>query len=299
MPASRAVDALITLALTVLSLTAFAANSILCRLALGRQAIDPASFTLMRLASGAFMLWLIIVIRNRVIRNRRVAVTHGNWFSAVLLFVYAATFSFAYLTLSAGTGALILFAGVQMTMMVAGFRAGERLHPHGWAGTALAVGGLCYLVSPGVSAPSPVGAALMATAGIAWGLYSLQGRQALDATSTTMGNFVRATPFALAGSFIAIAHLHLSPAGAVLALVSGSVTSGIGYVIWYAVLPALGATRGATVQLAVPVLAAAGGVLFLSEALTFRLSIAAMSILGGIGMVFRRPAQTRFRRGRS
>jgi drug/metabolite transporter (DMT)-like permease len=286
MRGSRAVDALNTLALTVLSLTAFAANSILCRLALGRQAIDPASFTLMRLASGAFTLWLVIVIR-----NGRAAATHGTWFSAVLLFVYAATFSFAYLTLSAGTGALILFAGVQMTMMAAGFRAGERLHPRGWAGTALAVGGLCYLVSPGVSAPSPVGAALMAAAGIAWGLYSLQGRQVLDATSTTMGNFVMATPFALLGSLIDIAHLHVSPVGAALALVSGSVTSGIGYVIWYAVLPALGATRGATVQLAVPVLAAAGGVLFLSEALTFRLSIAAMSILGGIGMVFRRPAQ--------
>jgi drug/metabolite transporter (DMT)-like permease len=285
MRGSHAVDALKTLALTALALTAFAANSILCRLALGRHAIDPASFTLIRLASGAFTLWLVNVIKNGVIRNRRAAVTHGNWFSAGLLFVYAVAFSFAYLTLSAGTGALILFAGVQMTMMAAGLRAGERLHPLGWAGTALAVGGLCYLVSPGVSAPSPAGAVLMATAGIAWGLYSLQGRRASNATSITMGNFVRATPFALLGTLVAIAHLHLSPAGAALALLSGSVTSGIGYVVWYAALPALGATRGATVQLAVPLLAAAGGVLFLSEMLTIRLSVAAMAILGGIGMV--------------
>ena len=280
-----------TLALTALALTAFAGNSILCRLALGRHAIDPASFTLIRLASGAFTLWLVIVIRNRVIRNRmiqnrRAVVTHGNWFSAGLLFVYAVTFSFAYVTLSAATGALILFAGVQMTMMAVGLRAGERLHPHGWAGTALAIGGLCYLVSPGVSAPSPVGTALMATAGIAWGLYSLEGRRASNATLTTMGNFIRTMPFALGGSLVAIAHLHLSPAGALMALLSGSVTSGIGYVVWYAALPALGATRGATVQLAVPLLAAAGGVLFLSEALTIRLSVAAVAILGGIGMVF-------------
>jgi drug/metabolite transporter (DMT)-like permease len=306
MRGGRAVDALKTLALTALALTAFAGNSILCRLALGRHAIDPASFTLVRLASGAITLWLVIVIRTGVIRtgvirtgvirtgvirNRRAAVTHGTWFSAGLLFVYAATFSFAYLTLSAGTGALILFAGVQMTMMAAGLRAGERLHPLGWAGTALAVGGLCYLVSPGVSAPSPAGAALMATAGIAWGLYSLQGRRASEAMSTTMGNFVRATPFALGGSLIAFAQFHLSPAGAAMALLSGSVTSGIGYVFWYSALPALGATRGATVQLAVPLLATAGGVLFLSEALSMRLSVAAVVILGGIGMVFWRPAQ--------
>jgi drug/metabolite transporter (DMT)-like permease len=293
MRGNHAADTLNTLALTALALTAFAANSILCRLALGRQVIDPASFTLIRLASGAFTLWLIVIIR-----NRRAAVTHGSWFSAGLLFVYAVTFSFAYLTLSAGTGALILFAGVQMTMMAAGLRAGERLHPHGWAGTTLAVGGLCYLLSPGVSAPSPDGAALMATAGISWGLYSLQGRRTSDATSTTMGNFVRATPLALLGSLVAFTHLHLSPAGLALALLSGSITSGIGYVVWYAALPALGATRGATVQLAVPMLAAAGGVLFLSEALTFRLSVAAMFILGGIGMVFRRPAQPTARGGR-
>jgi drug/metabolite transporter (DMT)-like permease len=237
-------------------------------------------------------------VADRRNQGPRAAVTHGNWFSAGLLFMYAVTFSFAYLTLSAGNGALILFAGVQMTMMAAGLRAGERLHLHGWAGTALAVGGLCYLVSLGVSAPSPDGAVLMATASISWGLYSLQGRRASDAMTTTMGNFFRATPLALLGSLVAIAHLHLSPVGVVLALLSGSVTSGIGYVVWYAALPALGATRGATVQLAVPVLAAAGGVLLLSEALTFRLSVAAMLILGGIGMVFRRPAQSKAGRGR-
>lgn len=282
-----------TLALTVLALTAFASNSILCRLALGRHAIDPATFTSIRLVSGAFTLWLIFVIR-----NQRAAVTHGNWLSAGLLFVYAIAFAFAYVTLSAGTGALILFAGVQMTMMAAGLRAGERLHSRGWAGIALAVGGLCYLVSPGLSAPSPAGAVLMTTAGIAWGLYSLQGRRTSNPTSTTMGNFVRASPFALLGSLVAISHLHLSPAGVVLALLSGSITSGIGYVVWYTVLPSLGATRGATVQLAVPLLAAVGGVVFLSEAFTFRLSAATMAILGGIGMVLWRPPQPKPGRGR-
>jgi len=269
-----------TVALTALALTAFAANSILCRLALGQHNIDPASFTLIRLASGAVVLWLIVSIR-----HGRAAVTHGTWYAAGLLFVYAVAFSFAYLTLSAGTGALILFAGVQMTMMSAGLQAGEHMQTRGWLGTVLAIGGLCYLLWPGVSAPSPVGAALMATAGIAWGLYSLQGRRSTDATATTMGNFVRATPFAMLSSLLTIAHLHVEAAGVALALLSGMVTSGIGYVIWYAVLPALGATRGATVQLVVPVLTALGGVVLLSEALTVRLVLASTMIVVGIGMV--------------
>jgi drug/metabolite transporter (DMT)-like permease len=269
-----------TAGLTLAALTAFAANSILCRLALGHQQLDPASFTLIRLASGALALWLIVLIG-----GRRATLVHGTWSSAGMLFVYAAAFSFAYLSLSAGTGALILFAAVQITMMAAGLRAGERLQARGWFGIALAVGGLGYLVSPGVSAPSPLGAALMATAGVAWGFYSLEGRRSTQATAATMGNFILATPFALLLSLITFAQLRLSPTGMLLALLSGAVTSGMGYVVWYAVLPTLGATRGATVQLAVPVLTALGGVMMLSEELTVRLVTSTVAIVMGIGLV--------------
>jgi drug/metabolite transporter (DMT)-like permease len=257
-----------TAGLTLAALTAFAANSILCRLAL------------IRLASGARALWLIVLIG-----GRRATLVHGTWSSAGMLFVYAAAFSFAYLSLSAGTGALILFAAVQITMMAAGLRAGERLQARGWFGIALAVGGLGYLVSPGVSAPSPLGAALMATAGVAWGFYSLEGRRSAQATAATMGNFILATPFALLLSLITFAQLRLSPTGMLLALLSGAVTSGMGYVVWYAVLPTLGATRGATVQLAVPVLTALGGVMMLSEELTVRLVTSTVAIVMGIGLV--------------
>lgn len=265
---------------TALAMTAFAANSVLCRMALGHDTIDAASFTLIRLASGALTLWLIVLVRNKT-----PAMTHGDWFSAGMLFLYAVMFSFAYITLSTGTGALILFGTVQLTMVFAGICAGERPHARAWFGIALAMGGFIYLVSPGLSAPSPVGATLMAVAGIAWGLYSLQGRRSTNATATTMGNFVRAVPFALLISLLTIMNLDLSMAGAVLAVLSGAIASGIGYVIWYAALPGLAATHGATVQLSVPVLAALGGVMFLSESLTLRLLMASIAILLGIGMV--------------
>jgi drug/metabolite transporter (DMT)-like permease len=276
-----------TLAFTALAMTAFAANSVLCRMALGQDMIDAASFTLIRLASGAMTLWLIVLVK-----NKSAAMTHGDWFSAGLLFLYAVMFSFAYITLSTGTGALILFGAVQLIMIFAGIRSGERPHARAWFGIALAMGGFIYLVSPGLSAPSPVGATLMAVAGIAWGLYSLQGRHSTNATATTMGNFMRAVPFALLISLLALMSFDLSMAGALLAVSSGAIASGIGYVIWYAALPGLAATHGATVQLSVPVLAALGGVMFLSESLTLRLLMASMAILLGVGIVLWSPVHS-------
>src|SRR3990172_4836369 len=213
-----------TLALTALAMTAFAANSVLCRMALGQNAIDAASFTFVRVASGALTLWLMVWVK-----NKSVAVTHGDWFSAGMLFLYAVTFSFAYRTLSAGTGALILFGAVQLTMVFSGLRVGERPPAGTWLGIALAMGGFVYLVSPGLSAPSPVGAALMTVAGITWGLYSLQGRQTEDAAATTMGNFMRAVPFALLASLVTFMNVDLSLGGIMLAILSGAIASGIGY----------------------------------------------------------------------
>jgi drug/metabolite transporter (DMT)-like permease len=255
-------------------------------MALGYDTIDAASFTLIRLTSGALMLWLIVFVKNKT-----VTMTGGDWFSAGILFLYAVMFSFAYITLSAGTGALILFGAVQLTMIFAGINAGERPHVITWFGIALAMGGFVYLVSPGLTAPSPVGATLMSVAGISWGLYSLQGRRSTSATATTMGNFMRAVPFAVVISLPTIANLGLSVEGVMLATLSGAIASGIGYVIWYAALPGLTATHAATIQLSVPVLAALGGVLFLSESFTLRLLVASVAILLGIGIVLWSPAQ--------
>jgi drug/metabolite transporter (DMT)-like permease len=269
-----------TLALTSLAMLAFAANSILCRLALQQPLIDAASFGAIRLASGALMLALIVRWR----QPRREPVK-ADWLAAATLFLYVACFSFAYLTLSAGTGALTLFGAVQITMFVVGLRVGERFSPLSWFGVALAAAGLVYLVSPGLSAPAPEGAALMALAGVAWGIYSLRGRGVADPLRSTAGNFVRAVPFALAVSIAFLADFHAAPAGVALAVISGAVTSGIGYAIWYAALRGLNATRAATVQLSVPVIAALGGVLLLSEPITFRLLASSAATLGGIALV--------------
>ena len=262
------------------SLVAFAANSVLCRLALGTGGIDASSFSMIRIASGALILWIIVTVL-----HRRTSVTsRGNWISAAMLCLYAVAFSFAYVSLATGTGALILFGAVQATMIFAGLRSGERLNTSQWIGLACAGGGLVYLVSPGLAAPSPVGSGLMALAGISWGVYSLRGRISGDPVLATAGNFARAVPLALAVSVLSLAGLHLSLTGAALAAVSGAVTSGIGYVFWYAALRGLQATRAAIVQLSVPALAAFGGVLFLSEPLTIRLAVAGTVILGGVGV---------------
>ena len=268
-----------TALLTALALVAFAGNSILCRMALGARLIDPAGFTAVRLGSGALTLWLVVAIRSGGLP--RLA---GQWGSAAALFLYAAAFSLAYISLSAGTGALILFGAVQLTMILAGLRAGERPRLAEWLGLALAASGLVVLVRPGLTAPSPAGSALMATAGVAWGVYSLRGRGSTEPLRNTAGNFLRAMPLALIMLLVAGRGAAWDPRGVLLATVSGALASGVGYAIWYAALPALTATRAALVQLLVPVLAAAGGVVVLGEAIPLRLPVAAALVLGGVAL---------------
>jgi drug/metabolite transporter (DMT)-like permease len=265
--------------LTLLAMVAFASNSLLCRLALRQATIDAASFTLIRLLSGVIALWLIVITR------KPGRPTAGNWTSALALFAYAAAFSFAYISLSVGTGALLLFGMVQATMIFWGLRKGERLNARQWFGLAIALGGLVALVFPGLSAPPIGGALLMTGAGIAWGIYSLRGKGAGDPTSVTAGNFWRSVVFAAVLSMALLRWTNLDPAGIRYAIVSGAIASGVGYVIWYSALPGLKATTAATVQLSVPVLAAVGGILFLSESITLRLLLASLLILGGIGLV--------------
>lgn len=259
---------------------AFAANSILCRLALGAAAIDAASFTAIRLGSGALVL--VLLARGR--RREILFGGRGSWRSAAMLFIYAAAFSFAYRNLSAGTGALILFAAVQLTMLFHAIFSGERPGSAEWFGLALAFGGLIYLVLPGLSAPPAFNAGLMTAAGIAWGIYSLRGRGTSDALGVTAGNFLRAVPFAVIAVIVTLADRHATLRGVILAVVSGAITSGIGYAIWYAALRGLTSTRAALVQLSVPVIAAAGGVAILQEKLTTRLVIASLLVLSGIAL---------------
>jgi drug/metabolite transporter (DMT)-like permease len=265
--------------LTALAMIAFAANSLLCRVALKLTTIDAASFTSIRIASGAITLWLILQVRSGNIRNA------GNWISAFALFAYAAGFSFAYISLSAATGALLLFAAVQATMITFGLTKGESMRAAQWFGFVLALGGLVFLLSPGLSASPVGGSILMLSAGVAWGVYSLRGKGSGDPTSATAGNFLRAVPITALMSFVLLSHVHVDLAGIGSAIASGAITSGVGYVIWYAALPHLKATTAATVQLSAPVLAALGGIMFLSEAMTLRFVIAAIAVLGGIALV--------------
>lgn len=271
-------------ALTLFALCAFAANSLLCRFALDGASIDASSFTSVRLLSGALTLWLIL--RLAAGRDAPARMAPRNWLPACMLFLYAIAFSFAYLSLTAGTGALILFGTVQATMILAGLWRGNRLRGTQWTGLLIALAGLAYLVSPGLSAPSPGGALLMTLAGIAWGVYSLQGRGVTDAIAATAANFSRSVPFALAVSVVLVAQFHISMRGIILAAISGSLASAIGYVAWYAALPGLTTTRAATVQLAVPLLAAIAAVLLLGEQVTPRLLAAGCAILGGIALTF-------------
>ena len=267
--------------LTTLAMLAFAGNSLLCRAALRETPIDAATFTTIRMASGALALWLIVRLRGGGARE-------GGWLSAFWLFAYAAAFSFAYITLTAATGALLLFGAVQATMIIAGFARGERFAALQWLGFAVAVAGLGALLLPGASAPPPIGAALMIAAGIAWGFYSLRGRGAGDPTRVTAGNFLRAVPMAVIVSFAMYSKASVDTMGIAYAVASGAITSAVGYAIWYTALPALKATSAATVQLSVPVIAAVGGVLLLGEPLTLRLVSCSMAILGGIALVVRR-----------
>ncbi len=269
-----------TVLLTVVAMLAFAANSLLCRLALGQELIDAASFTTVRVLSGAVTLALIVLLRRRG-RDRGKA----DWRTVAMLFTYMAFFSFAYLSLGAGTGALILFGAVQLTMFIVALSEGEHFPLLSWAGLTLALLGLIYLVLPGVSAPDPLGAVLMAVAGIAWGFYSLLGRGAADPLEATARNFVYSVPFVLLVSLFFFRDFSSSANGLALAVASGAIASGCGYVIWYAALPSLTATRAATVQLSVPVIAAFGGVVVLSEQVTLRLLVASAATLGGVAIV--------------
>lgn len=279
------------LVLTLLTMVAFAANSILCRQALDTTAIDAATFTAIRLVSGAATLWLIVRVRTG---SNELA---GSWPAAFSLFAYAAAFSFAYVSLSAGTGALILFGAVQATMILYGLRRGERFTTLQTTGLMLALGGLVALMLPGVTAPHWTGATLMALAGIAWGAYSLMGRASTRPIETTAGNFLRATVFSALLSVVSIGVFAWDARGALLAVLSGAVASGLGYAIWYTVLPALRATQAATVQLSVPVIAAVGGVLLLGEHLSLRLVLCSVAILGGIALVLHARSLPAGRRG--
>ena len=278
--------ALKTIALTAIAMIAFAANSLLCRLALQKGSVDPASFASIRLVSGAIVLVAIVRLRSVPSTTLQRVSTRADWLAVTMLFVYVAFFSFAYVSLPAGTGALILFGAVQLTMLGAGLRSGERFALVAWVGLLLAGAGLVVLVLPGVAAPPPLGAALMAIAGVAWGVYSLRGRTAAaDPLAATARNFVRAAPLALVLNLLFITGAHADAAGLALAMASGALTSGVGYVVWYAALRHLTAMRAATVQLSVPLIAAFGGVAWLAEAITPRLMMASIAILGGIALV--------------
>ena len=267
--------------LTLLAMLAFAGNSLLCRVALNHAGIDPASFTSLRLVAGAVTLWLIVRLKS----TKAHAAGRGSWGSAVALYVYAGAFSTAYVTLPAGTGALLLFGAVQLTMVSVGLWRGDSLRLAQWAGLTLAVAGLVLLMLPGVSAPSLQGAVLMWVAGCAWGIYSLRGQRQGDPTKVSAGNFARAVPLVVGASLIWLDRAHASGPGMAYALLSGAVTSGIGYAIWYTAVPHLKAATAASAQLSVPVLTALAGTLFLGETLTLRLALACLATLGGIALV--------------
>jgi len=268
-----------TFFLTSLAMIAFAGNSLLCRLALKSTGIDPASFTSIRIISGALILWIITKIR-----GHRVWST-GSWLSASALFIYAASFSYAYVSLPTTTGSLLLFGAVQVTMIGYGLWSGERLGAPQYMGLLCAIGGLVGLLLPGLAAPPLPGSVLMLGAGIAWGIYSLRSKGISDPTATTAGNFLRAVPMALALSLIAIPWHSLNGSGVGYAIASGALASGAGYAIWYTVLRWLKMTSAATVQLSVPVITAVGGIIFLGEIITLRLVIASAAILFGIALV--------------
>jgi drug/metabolite transporter (DMT)-like permease len=261
---------------TSITMLAFAANSLLCREALDSGSISAASFTLVRIASGALTLGLLSAIQLRAFR------LGGGWLSATALFGYAGAFSFAYNSLSAGTGALLLFGAVQMTMIAYGLWSGERINGRQLVGALMAGGGLIWLVFPGVTSPPVAGAVLMLGAGFAWGVYSLLGRSSKLPTVATAGNFIRAVPMAVAAYVLLGYSEHVSNVGLFYAIASGALASGMGYALWYSVLPKLTATTAATVQLSVPVIAAFGGAMLLVEPISMRLLTASVAVLGGI-----------------
>jgi drug/metabolite transporter (DMT)-like permease len=263
---------------TILALMAFAANSVICRLALKDGAIDPGMFTSIRLSSGAIVLILLVFMS----KERRQEKSKGSWISAGMLFLYAAAFSYAYVSLETGIGALIIFGVVQITMITSSFISGYRMNGLEWLGIFLALGGFLYLLLPGASAPSLSGFILMTLSGIGWGIYSLRGKNSKHPLVDTAYNFLRALPFLILLFYFLAQESNYSTKGILLALLSGIVTSGIGYTIWYAALKGLNSIQASIVQLLVPVLATIGGVIFVGELISFRLMAASLMILGGI-----------------
>ncbi len=265
---------------TTFALVCFALNSLLCQLALGAETIDAASFTTIRLISGTATLAVIYYFFDK----KRENIIIGNWLSAFFLFAYAICFSFAYINLTTATGALILFGCVQATMIISALVKGERPKILEWLGLLLALGGLIYLVFPGLASPPFFSSALMALAGIAWGFYTLRGRGSANPLAETSGNFVRTVPMIILASLPFLSKIHLSQKGIIFAVLSGAIASGIGYSVWYFVLKFHTATRAAILQLSVPALAGLGGVIFLSEIISLRLLSATILILGGISL---------------
>lgn len=268
-------------ALTALTMVAFAANSLLCRMALKETAIDAASFTTVRIVSAAAMLWLLMRWQSQA------PLKHGSWRSALALFLYAATLSFAYRSISAGAGALMLFCTVQATMILAGYIAGERMSRIQTAGFAAAMAGLVILLLPSVETPSLLDSLLMLASGTAWGVYSLFGRGVQDPIAATCGNFLRAVPLTLALTLFAWPWINLDGHGVLYAVLSGALSSGLGYVLWYKVLQHMRAMTASTVQLSAPVITTLSGVVLLNEAVTASMLIATPLILGGIALVLR------------
>ena len=272
-----------TILFTGLALIAFAANSVLCRLALGGSAIDASTFTIVRLLSGVIVLTVILNISK--INSNSSPSTKGSWPASIALFLYAITFSFAYVTLETATGALILFGSVQITMILLSIFSGNRLHISEWVGMAIAFAGFVYLVLPGVTTPSVIGFFLMTVSGIAWGVYTLKGRGSKSPIMDTAYNFLRTLPFVIILAIITMKYAHYSSEGILLAALSGGIASGIGYMIWYIALSGLSVTQAAVLQLLVPVIAAVGGIIFVSESISLRLAVSSTMILGGILMV--------------
>ncbi|MYN13554.1 EamA family transporter [Pusillimonas sp. TS35] len=266
-------------ALVCVAMLCFAGNSILCRLALKGAHIDPASFTLLRMSSGAAMLYILLGVTGAG------APVRGSWRGAFALILYAITFSFAYVRMEAGTGALLLFGAVQLSMILYGMLKGERLSLAGTAGLLLGISGLVYLLLPGGSAPPLGSAALMIVAGASWGWYSILGKGVADPLAETTGNFLRAVPFALACALPFLAVLNTDLEGAMYAVLSGAVASGMGYALWYGAMRELSVLKASTVQLSVPVISVLAGIALLDEILTLRIVAACALVLGGIAIV--------------
>lgn len=267
--------------LTLLAVLAFAGNSVLCRMALADNVIDAASFTVIRLFSGSIFLLLLVMAKTK----HMPAIRNGSWFSAVCLYLYALAFSYAYISLDTGTGALILFGSVQVTMIAVAFIKGNTLSLVEWCGVIMAFLGLSVLLMPGASAPSVTGFLLMLLSGMAWGFYTLAGRGSEKPLIDTSNNFLRTLPFVAATLLLTFNGAQISHHGVILAIASGVVTSGLGYAIWYSVLPALKLTQAAIIQLAVPVVAAFGGVLFANELISNQLMLSSILVLGGVMIV--------------